>query len=373
MPGAMITASHNPKDYNGIKFMLPKAKPLGSENGLLEIIENANELLKNKIKIKNSNKLPKKINTLKDYVNKLHKLVDLSNIKPIKIVIDAANAMGGLLSPAIFKEYSQIKIIPLYFELDPEFPNHTPNPLDFTNLKALQKKVLEENADLGLAFDGDADRCFMVDETGAIINPSAIICAIASIKLKEIESKNINDRIIIRNLITSKIIDKVVAKNNGKTVVTKVGHSFIKREMSKQNAIFGGEHSAHYYFKEFFFADTGMLAALNVINYLSKKNKKASKINKKYQIYYQSNEINSTVNSIGDSLKKIENIYKNKYAISKLDGITISNWDYALKEKRFWANVRGSNTEPLLRLNVEAVTKDVLDKMVNNILENIRD
>jgi phosphomannomutase len=371
LPAAIITASHNPKEYNGLKFMLPGARPIGSANGLLDIVDNMTDKKTNEEKIKGT---VEKVDTVRVYAQSLRELVKgIDKTRKMKIVVDAGNAMAGLIVPEVFNSLQNIKIISMYFELDGNFPNHPPNPLNFENLKDLQKKVIKEKADLGLAFDGDADRCFMIDEKGNIINPSSIICEIASVKVKYLLKRdNTTVPTIIRNLITSKIVDKSVNKSGGATIVSKVGHSFIKESMRNYESIFGGEHSAHYYFKEFYYADSGMLAALNFIKILDENRKSASKINKKYSKYFQSGEINLKNNDSEKTIKKLEDIYEKKCKINHLDGLTISNWDNVKKRKRWWANIRLSNTEPLLRINIEAVSKKKMKKISNEILANIK-
>jgi phosphomannomutase len=380
LPAIMVTASHNPKEYNGLKFMVAGAKPIGITSGLNDIIDFAKQyILNNKTKKDNINKKAQqsnkksdkvqKLDTLEIYEVHLNALVDLTNVRPIKIVIDASNAMAGLIAPAIFSKYPQIKIIPLFFELDGDFPNHPPNPLDKNNLRDLQKTVIKEKADLGLAFDGDADRCFVVDENGKIINPSVIICAISEYKIKNYLKTHTDKPVVIHNLITSKVVNEVVTLAGGTAIETRVGHSFIKKEMRERNALFGGEHSAHYYFNEFYYADSGMLASLNTISLLNELELKPSELTKKYLKYFQSQEINTSVKNPQKTIDKIKSIYQKTHKISLLDGITISNWD---KKDKWWANIRGSNTEPLLRLNVEANTQELLNKITNEILENIK-
>jgi phosphomannomutase len=299
---------------------------------------------------------------LEDYAAHLRSLVDLTSIRPLKVVVDAGNGMGGHTVPTVFAGLP-LDVVPMYFELDGTFPNHEANPLDPANIVDLQKRVREESADLGIAFDGDADRCFVVDEQGDPVSPSAITALVASREL----ARNGGRGTVIHNLITSWSVPEVVKEEGGTPVRTRVGHSFIKAEMAKSGAIFGGEHSAHYYFKDFWNADTGMLAALHVLAALGGQEGSLSALVAQYDRYVGSGEINSTVVDQRASLAAIRAAYENAQGITldELDGLTVSSADW-------WFNVRPSNTEPLLRLNAEARDEATMTKVRDEVLGIIR-
>ena len=299
---------------------------------------------------------------MSDYAAHLCSLVDLSAIRPLKVVVDAGNGMGGHTVPEVFAGLP-LTLVPMYFELDGTFPNHEANPLDPANLVDLQKRVREEGADLGLAFDGDADRCFVVDERGEPVSPSAITALVASRELARHGGKGT----IIHNLITSWSVPEVVKENGGTPARTRVGHSFIKAEMARTGAIFGGEHSAHYYFRDFWNADTGMLAALHVLAALGGQDGPLSSLVAQYDRYAGSGEINSTVADQQASLTAIRKAYGAREGITldELDGLTVSSADW-------WFNVRPSNTEPLLRLNAEARDTATMARVRDEVLGIIR-
>uniref|UniRef100_UPI002FF0D6A1 phosphomannomutase/phosphoglucomutase n=1 Tax=Streptomyces cyaneofuscatus TaxID=66883 RepID=UPI002FF0D6A1 len=300
--------------------------------------------------------------TLTDYAAHLLALVDLKAIRPLKVVVDAGNGMGGHTVPTVFKGLP-LDMVPLYFELDGTFPNHEANPLDPKNIVDLQARVLAEGADLGLAFDGDADRCFVVDERGAGVSPSAITALVAAREL----ARNGGKGTVIHNLITSWSVPEVVRENGGTPVRTRVGHSFIKTEMAEHGAIFGGEHSAHYYFRDFWNADTGMLAALHVLAALGGQDGPLSELVAAYDRYAGSGEINSTVADQAASLTAIRSAYSTRDDITfdDLDGLTVTSTDW-------WFNLRASNTEPLLRLNVEARDERTMTAVRDEVLALIR-
>lgn len=358
LPGAMFTASHNPSEYNGIKLCLSGARPIGRESGLLAI-ENF---------VRDGSPMPirsigveKERDMLDEYVSHLLKLVDLSEIRELKIVVDAGNAMAGHTAPAVFSRLNT-QLIPLYFELDGTFPNHEANPIEAKNLKDLQRAVKKNKADLGLAFDGDADRCFLVDENGEAINPSDLTALISVRELAKHPGSS-----VIYNLISSRSVAEVIQENGGIAIRSRVGHSYIKKLMAETGAIFGGEHSGHFYFKDFWSADSGMLAALHAICALGSSQKSISQILKPYQRYISSGEINSKVKNGAQLMEKIENKYSNLESIEvdHLDGLTIS-------ADSWWLNLRPSNTEPLLRLNVEAKTAARMGKIRDEVLSLIR-
>ena len=357
-PGAMFTASHNPAEYNGIKLCLSGARPVGKESGLLAIeqmVANGMPLTQRPVGKEHQR------NLLHDYAEYLLSLVDLSQMRHLKIVIDAGNGMAGYTVPAVFEKLD-VEVIPLYFELDGTFPNHEANPIDSANLKDLQRAVKKHGADLGLAFDGDADRCFLVDELGNCVDPSALTALIAARELAKRPKST-----IIYNLISSRAVKEVIEENGGKAVRSRVGHSYIKKLMAETGAIFGGEHSGHFYFKEFWRADSGMLAALHAIAALGESKKSISKILAEYQRYFASGEINSTVKDAQGAIDQIKEKYgkDSELTLDELDGLTVNG-------DTWWFNVRASNTEPLLRLNVEAKTQARMEKLRDQVLGEIR-
>jgi phosphomannomutase len=357
-PGAMFTASHNPAEYNGIKLCLSGARPIGKESGLLTIERFVNE--GSPIDFRSVGKESHQ-DLLTSYVDHLLSLVEISQTRPLKVVIDAGNGMAGHTAPAVFKRLN-CEVIPMYFELDGTFPNHEANPIDAKNLKDLQKAVKKHKADIGLAFDGDADRCFLVDENGEAVNPSTLTALIAHRELKKYPGSN-----IIYNLISSRAVIEIVEENGGKAIRSRVGHSYIKQLMADTGAVFGGEHSGHFYFKDFWRADSGMLAALHAIAALGEVKGLLSALLKPYSRYISSGEINSEVADASAAMRHVEEIYCKKDGVEAdhLDGLTISgdNW---------WFNLRASNTEPLLRLNVEASTEARMKKVRDDVLNMIR-
>ncbi|WP_030740105.1 phosphomannomutase/phosphoglucomutase [Streptomyces sp. NRRL S-31] len=363
LPGAMFTASHNPARYNGIKLCRAGAAPVGQDTGLARIRELAERWL--------AEGAPRPVDrpgtltsreTLEDYAAYLRSLVDLSSIRPLKVVVDAGNGMGGHTVPSVF-DGLPLTLVPMYFELDGTFPNHEANPLDPANLVDLQKRVPAEGADLGIAFDGDADRCFVVDENGDPVSPSAITALVAAREL----ARNGGTGTVIHNLITSRTVPEVVREHGGTPARTRVGHSFIKAEMARTGAIFGGEHSAHYYFKDFWNADTGMLAALHVLAALGGQEGPLSALVAQYDRYTGSGEINSTVADQAARLAAIRAAYEGRPGVTldDLDGLTVAAADW-------WFNVRPSNTEPLLRLNAEAEDAATMAKIRDEALAIIR-
>ncbi|WP_406392981.1 phosphomannomutase/phosphoglucomutase [Streptomyces sp. NBC_00882] len=363
LPGAMFTASHNPAQYNGIKMSRAGAAPVGQDTGLAEIrelVERWSEAGAPEAAAVTGTITQR--DTLDDYAAHLRSLVDLTSIRPLKVVVDAGNGMGGHTVPTVFAGLP-LDVVPMYFELDGTFPNHEANPLDPANIVDLQKRVREEGADLGIAFDGDADRCFVVDERGNPVSPSTITALVASRELARHGGKGT----VIHNLITSWSVPEVVKENGGTPVRTRVGHSFIKAEMARTGAIFGGEHSAHYYFKDFWNADTGMLAALHVLAALGGQEGTLSSLVAQYDRYVGSGEINSTVADQTDRLAAIKAAYEGREGVQldELDGLTVTTPDW-------WFNVRPSNTEPLLRLNAEARDEATTAKVRDEVLAIIR-
>lgn len=358
MPGAMFTASHNPAEYNGIKLCKSGARPIGKESGLVTIerfVVEGSPIIMRPVGMETER------NMLDEYVTHLISLADVSEIRPLKIVIDAGNGMAGYTAKPVFDRLN-VDLVELYFELDGTFPNHDANPIDPANLKDLQKAVLKHKADIGLAFDGDADRCFLIDEKGEMVNPSTLTGLIAERELAKYPKSS-----VIYNLISSRSVAEIVEENGGTAIRSRVGHSYIKKLMADTGAIFGGEHSGHFYFKDFWCADSGMLAALHAVAALGTQDRPLSKILKKYQRYFASGEINSTVTDPASVLAHVEEQYAKKAGVTldHLDGLTVSS-------DAWWFNVRPSNTEPLLRLNVEAKTQARLDRVRDEVLALIR-
>jgi phosphomannomutase len=358
VPGAMITASHNPARYNGIKLCRAGAKPVGQETGLAELRQlvadggPAGAGAPGQVVARD---------LLSGYAEHLKKLVDVSGIRPLKVVVDAGNGMAGHTVPTVF-EGLPIDLVPMYFELDGTFPNHEANPIDPENLRDLQRKVTETGADLGLAFDGDADRCFVVDERGEIVSPSVLTALIAARELAGEPGAT-----VIHNLITSRAVPEIIIENGGVPVRTRVGHSFIKAEMARTGAIFGGEHSGHFYFRDFWFADSGMLAALHVLAALGQQAGPLSQLLARYARYTASGEINSDVADQTGITAQVRMAYATRPEVTsdELDGLTVQAPDW-------WFNLRPSNTEPLLRLNVEGADQATMESLRDEVLAMVR-
>lgn len=385
LPGAMFTASHNPAQYNGIKMCHAGARPVGQDTGLEDIRRLAGRFLREGLPTPAEQ--PGTVTEremLPEYAAFLRSLVDLSGIRPLKVVVDAGNGMAGLTAPAVLGEAVGLPALPLdvvdlYFELDGSFPNHEANPLDPKNLVDLQAAVVANGADIGLAFDGDADRCFVIDERGAPVSPSAVTVLVG---LREVARELAAGRTptVIHNLITSRAVPELLQAAGARTVRTRVGHSFIKAQMAENDAVFGGEHSAHYYFRDFFFADTGMLAALHVLAALAEAQRPdgspmaLSELADAYEPYVASGEINSRVADVAAARQRVLDTYVTRQeagpvGVDELDGVTVSHWDGS---PRWWFNLRASNTEPLLRLNVEAADEDVMVKVRDDVLALVR-
>ena len=354
LPGIMFTASHNPAKYNGMKLCKSGAKPIGQESGLLKI----KHLIQEGIAISNRPVgTVKKIDLLEDYVSYLLDRFPKKtfNKRKLKVVIDAGNGMAGYTAPSVMKKLN-VDLVPMYFELDGDFPNHEANPIEAKNLKDLQKKVKKEKADLGLAFDGDADRCFLVDEKGDLVNPSSLTALITVRELKKNPGAS-----IIYNLISSKAVPEVIIENGGKPVRSRVGHSYIKSLMAQSGAVFGGEHSGHFYFADFWRADSGMLAALYALAELMDTDKSLSEILDSFDRYFSSGEINTQVKDASKSIKLIRKKYEKENEIDELDGLTVTS-------EKWWFNLRPSNTEPLRRLNVEADSPKLMAEIRATVL-----
>jgi phosphomannomutase len=357
IPGAMITASHNPPRYNGIKLCRAGAKPVGIETGLKDIKDWAERGV-----------VPapvpgsvSPVDLLPGYADYLRKLVDISAIRPLTVAVDAGNGMAGHTVPKVL-EGLPITLIPLYFELDGTFPNHEANPIEPENLRDLQRAVVEHHADIGLAFDGDADRCFVVDERGQVVSPSVLTALIAARELAREPGAA-----IIHNLITSRAVPEIIAEHGGVPVRTRVGHSFIKAKMAERAAVFGGEHSGHFYFRDFWFADSGMLAALHTLAALGGQDKPLSQLMAAYSRYHASGEINSEVADQAEATERVRQVFASRPGVStdELDGLTVAAADW-------WFNLRPSNTEPLLRLNVEASDESAMAALRDQVLGIVR-
>ncbi|MFD8556374.1 phosphomannomutase/phosphoglucomutase [Streptosporangium canum] len=360
LPGVMFTASHNPARYNGMKMCRAGAVPIGGDSGLAEIRDRAAELLRSGVGGAGGGTVSER-DLLRGYADHLRTLVDLSGIRPLKVVVDAGNGMGGHTVPVVF-EGLPLELSELYFELDGDFPNHEANPIEPDNLRDLQKAVLDVGADIGLAFDGDADRCWVIDERGESVSPSAITALVAVRELARHPGA-----MIIHNLITSRSVPEIVAEHGGEPVRTRVGHSFIKAEMARTGAVFGGEHSAHYYFKDFWSADSGMLAALHVLAALGRQDRPLSEILTDYARYAASGEINSTVADQAGAAARVRETFAGRDGVTfdELDGLTVSG-------PGWWFNLRPSNTEPLLRLNAEAADEIQMAAIRDEVLAVVR-
>jgi phosphomannomutase len=366
LPGAMFTASHNPAQYNGIKMTRANAVAIGQDSGLADIRAAAERYLDEGLPANDNPGSDEQVDLLGAYAAYLRGLVDLSGIRPLKVVVDAGNGMGGYTVPAVLGDAVlpalPLTIVPLYFELDGSFPNHEANPLEPKNIVDLQRAVVAEGADIGIAFDGDADRCFVVDAKGKPVSPSAITALVATRELAKAPGSA-----IIHNLITSHAVPEIVREHGGVPIRTRVGHSFIKGEMARVNAVFGGEHSAHYYFRDFWFADTGMLAALHVLAALGEQPRTLADLTAEYSRYVASGEINSTVDDPAARVEAIRAAFADRATeVDELDGLTVQLPDGT------WFNVRASNTEPLLRLNVEGPTEPAMAQVRDEALAAIR-
>jgi len=365
LPAAMFTASHNPASYNGIKFSRAGARGISLDTGLAEIRDRAKDFLAKGIPQFGSGST-REINVLPDYMAYLNSLVPLATVRKLKVVVDAANGMGGLTVPAVLGEHPNLEIVPMYFELDGSFPNHEANPLDPKNLVDLQQRVVAEGADIGLAFDGDADRCFVVDETGAAVSPSAVAAIVSAREIARVSGSEPSPT-VLHNLLTSRWVPELIESLGAKAVRTKVGHSLIKDQMAATGAVFGGEHSAHYYFRDFWGADNGMLAAMHVLSELGASDMTMSEISAKHSPYFSSGEINSEVSDPAAALERVGSVLDGESEV--FDGTTFfgqrgDGW--------WWANIRPSNTEPLLRLNVESNHEALMVEVRDKSLAAIR-
>jgi len=369
---AMITASHNPAEYNGIKFSKAGAKGVSLNTGLAGIRDRAIAFLEHtpnpEIPVEGAGET----DVLGDYVSYLRQLVDLEKIRPLTVVVDAANGMGGFTVPAVLGEGAgfaplPLEIVEMYFELDGTFPNHEANPLEPKNLVDLQKAVVEHDADIGIAFDGDADRCFVVDEHGNPVSPSVIGSLVAKREITRVrEQLGEGSPTVLHNLICSMVVKETIEAQGAVAVRTSVGHSLIKDEMARTNAVFGAEHSAHYYFRDFYGADSGMLAALHVLAELGHGDKPLSLIAADYSPYVQSGEINTRVADTDATVARVAEAFVGRGEVDRLDGLSVVGPTSG--EGMWWFNVRASNTEPLLRLNVEAANKSLLEDITSEVI-----
>ena len=355
-PGAMFTASHNPAQYNGIKFCLSGARPVGMDSGLAEIRDVAAAVLSGDGP--RPSERPGSVSTedlLDRYVDHVLRFVDPETIRPLRVVADTANGMGGLVVPAVFSRLAQIELEVMYGELDGTFPNHPADPLQPANQRDLQARVVAGGFDLGLAFDGDADRVFVVDETGRGLSGSTTTALLAAAILRDQPGST-----ILHNLICSRAVPEVVREHGGVPVRTKVGHSFIKQSMAETGAVFGGEHSAHYYFRDNFRADSGLVATMVLLGELSRFAGKLSELRLGFERYASSGEINTQVADPAAVIARVAESFAG-YQQDMLDGLTVDAGSW-------WFNLRPSNTEPLLRLNLEAATRDECDQHVAELL-----
>jgi len=365
----MFTASHNPAAYNGLKFSRRKAQGVSMKTGLAEIRDRAAEYLEGRVPYGDSPANVVHDDVLADYAAYLQNLVPLDGIRPLRVVVDAANGMAGHTVPAVLNT-AALEIIPLYFELDGSFPHHEANPLDPANLVDLQNALVHHRADIGLAFDGDADRCFVVDNKGAPVTPSAVAAMVAKREILRVREAGEEGPItVIHNLICSRTVAEVIVENGGVPLRTQVGHSYIKDTMRDSGAVFGGEHSAHYYFRDFWGADNGMLAALHVLSELGHSSQPLSELVTEYSRYKESGEINSTVADPAATVDAVHAVFSSRGEVDRLDGMTVSG---SSTGQFWWFNVRPSNTEPLLRLNVEAQNTELMETIRDDVLAIIR-
>ena len=374
---AMFTASHNPATYNGIKLSRAGAQGLSMDTGLRAVRDRAAVYLHDGIDPVEQPGSYREQDVLTGYASYLRQLVDLSSIRPIKLVVDAGNGMGGLTVPAVLGEAAglpalPLTIIPLYFELDGSFPNHEANPLEPKNLVDLQRAVVEHGADLGLAFDGDADRCFVVDEKGDAVTPSAVAAIVALREIARVRAAEPDaDITVIHNLITSNIVPETIEAAGARPLRTRVGHTLIKDAMRASGAVFGGEHSAHYYFRDFWSADNGMLAAMHLLAEFGMQERPLSELSAEFTPYPMSGEINSTVDDVPAAFTRVVEAFTGRAEFDELDGLTVIG--LADGEQPFWwFSVRPSNTEPLLRLNVEAGDRATMERIRDEVLALIR-
>ena len=363
LPGVMVTASHNPAGWNGLKLCRAGARPIGRGSGLDDIRSAAAARLSGATARATSQGSVRRHEILADYSRHVRTMVPVRG-RRLRVVVDAANAMAGLTVPAVLGPMD-VDVVPLFFELDGRFPNHPADPLDPQNLASLRGEVLNTGADLGLAFDGDADRCFVLDERGDLVEPSLVTAFIAERELTQHPGA-----VIIHNAVCSRVVPEVVRAAGGIPLRTPVGHSIIKAAMAEHGAVFGGEHSGHFYFRDFWYADSGMLAALNALAVVAATDEPLSAIAASYRRYVASGEINSSVPDPAGAISRVERLYGDEpgsdpVVIDHLDGLTVS-------ADRWWFNLRASNTEPLVRLNVEAEDRARMERVRDRVLATVR-
>ncbi len=357
--GVMVTASHNPAGYNGVKMCRANAIPVSDETGLLAIRD-----------MVLSGNLPPAARTgsvterkvLDDFAAHCLTFIDATSIRPLKLVVDAGNGMAGKVLPRVFSKLPRVTLIPMYFELDGTFPHHDANPLEQENIADLKARVIAEQADLGAAFDGDADRVFLVTEQGEFVGGDMTTALVATALLRHHPGAA-----VVYNLICSRGVPEAVEKAGGKPIRARVGHSFIKQVMREQDAIFGGEHSGHFYFRDNWYADSGLIALLSALDALSVENVPLSQALAPLDHRVRSGEINSEVRNVRATERKVETHYRDQPGahLDHLDGLTVNFPDW-------WFNLRPSNTQPLLRLNIEADTPDLLEKQTHEVLKLVR-
>ncbi|MDQ3358818.1 MAG: phosphomannomutase/phosphoglucomutase [Actinomycetota bacterium] len=376
LPGAMFTASHNPARYNGIKLCRAAARPVGTGTGLEEVRDLAQWLIDragvHDVPGADQPGTVRETDLLEDYADFLHGLVDLAPIRPLRVVIDAGNGMAGHTVPAVLQRPGlSLEVVPLYFELDGTFPNHEANPLEPANLRDLQQAVREHRADLGLAFDGDADRCFVVDQRGEPVSPSVVTALVAAREIDREVARGVPaDQVtVVHNAICSRTVPEVIGERGARAVRARVGHSFVKARMAEHEAVFGGEHSAHYYFRDFWYADTGMLAALHVLAALGGQDGSLSDLVAGYDRYLASGELNSRVEDVRAATDRVRSWGERRGATAdQLDGLILVHEE----EPMWWLSLRPSNTEPLLRLNVEARDAATMQQVRDTVLGLVR-
>jgi phosphomannomutase len=356
-PGAMFTASHNPAAYNGIKLCLAGARPVGAETGLVEIKRVAETALDTGLDQVPGTGGAESTDLLEEYAVHVRAFVDVQRLRPLKVVTDTANGMGGLVVPNVFGGLP-FEVIMLFGELDGTFPNHPADPIQPENLVALQSAVIDHGADVGLAFDGDADRVFLVDERAEPVSGSLTTALVAHSMLEKHPGAT-----ILYNLICSKVVPETIEESGGVPIRTRVGHSFIKQVMAETGAVFGGEHSGHYYFRDNYRADSGIIAALVVLETMSASTEPLSKLLDPYRRYADSGEINRVVPDPSRAVEEVAEHFAGRGAIvDRTDGVTVEMGDW-------WFNVRPSNTEPVLRLNVEAVSETECERHVKEVID----
>ncbi|MGP9539004.1 phosphomannomutase/phosphoglucomutase [Brachybacterium sp. AOP43-C2-M15] len=372
----MITASHNPPQDNGLKLCLPGARRISRDTGLGEIGRAAEAYLDaGEIPVRGEGRA-EEIDTLDDYARTLLELAPVPEGRPLRVVVDAGSGMAGHTAPAVLGRLPQIEMVGLHLALDGDFPHHPADPLRPENLRDLQEAVLRERADLGLAFDGDADRCVVLDETGTAVTPSALTALIARREIASARAAGETRPVVVANLVTSRHVAETIREAGGEHVRTPVGHSLIKETMAARGAVFGGEHSAHYYFRDFFHADSGMLAALHVLAALAETDAPSSALVAAHSPYAASGEINTRVEDAARARERVRERLGGLPGarIDDLDGLTVEHWDEERPaEERWWFTLRSSNTEPLLRLNVEAEQDATMERIRDEVLALVRE